>query len=102
MASLYNDFKDEDYAHYMISVDGSGQWDTLVQFWNDHPDWQPSTAWLWNPNLSVFDDYRNLVDFVSGVPQHFIIDRDGYVRYAKLGGVETSKEELTNVILELL
>ena len=70
--------------------------------WNDNPTWQPSTAWLWDPSVASFHTYRNIVGFVSGVPQHYIIDRDGNLRYARIGGIGTNKAILEVVIDELL
>jgi hypothetical protein len=70
--------------------------------WNDHPEWQPSTAWVWDRGILSFQDYRALVGFVSGVPQHYVIDRDGNIRWAFIGGISTNKYYITQVVDELI
>jgi peroxiredoxin len=69
--------------------------------YNTHPEWHPSTSWLWNPSRDVFDAYRGIVGLSTGVGQTYLIDLDGNIRYALQGKIHT-KDTITNVIDELL
>jgi len=100
LADVYDDYTGQDLVFYLIGMDPS--WDTVLTFYNNNPSWK-ATEWLHDPYppSSAYVPILNLIGGTAGVPNHFIIDRDGNVRASKKGGIYT-KTELTTVFNELL
>jgi hypothetical protein len=73
---------------------------TAVAWINSHS--YEFTEWGWDPTGSNFWNYSNAFNGGSNsIPQSYIIDRDGNVRYAKVGSIG-SPGQFTVVIDELI
>ena len=59
-----------------------------------------AARWGWGPS-SAFYSYNVYNGGSNGVPQSFIIDNDGRVRYAKLGAF-TATSQITAIVDELI
>jgi len=63
------------------------------------------TNYFSDPNFSVLSQYSNTFGNGSGgVPQHYLLDKDGYVRKYSVGAIdgEPYATQWTNAIRELL
>jgi len=59
-----------------------------------------AARWGWGPS-SAFFSYNGYNGASNGVPQNFIIDNDGMVRYAKLGAFSATSQ-ITTIVDELI
>ena len=98
---IYDQYSDQEYAHFYIFIDVSGAWSSVLNFYNTHSAYWPATGWLWDPSRIAFDAYRAKVGLSTGIGQIYIVDLDGNIRYAHQSTVG-SASVLTNVIDELL
>ncbi len=61
------------------------------------------TAWVYDgATWSAYTPYKNIFGYSNSVPQTFIVDRDGYVRFGRLGGIGTTESIITDCVNELL
>ena len=94
-------FEDEDFATLMIDLDSNKQ--TAIDWINDHDytwtEWgYDQTSPVYHPIFAAFKVYCG---GSGGIPQTYIIDADGNVRYAKLGMI-SDNSLIINIINELL
>ena len=59
-----------------------------------------AARWGWGPS-SAFYSYNDYNGDSNGVPQSFVIDNDGRVRYTKLGAF-TATSQITTIVDELI
>jgi hypothetical protein len=78
---------------------GFGQKQGLLDYHNAHPEYH-FTDWLWDGYWDAYVPYRDMFGHGNYVPQNFVIDQDGYVRWGKVGSVSYS--EMKAIIDELL
>ncbi len=73
----------------------------MLSFYNSHSAYWAATAWLSDPSGPVFNTYRAKVGLAASIGQIYIIDLDGNIRFARIGGIGTTST-ITNVIDELI
>ena len=58
---------------------------------------------FWDSSGSIRDAYRSLVGYGTGIPQTYLMDRDGYVRYSWYGAaIYDNPTDFLNKVDELL
>ena len=97
---MYHDYQDagEDFYSFVIGLqDPKSSFVTKV---NQNPSWD-CTEWLYDQSWQAYSNYYPMYNLGSVVPAHFIIDRDGYVRYGKTGssGVPGNLQDCINELL---
>ena len=97
---MYDDYQTAGADFYSFII-GFGTKDSLTTYVNQHPEFHCS-EWLWDGYQTAWPHYRDMFGLGNYVPSHFIIDRDGYVRYGVIGGVGSNPAPLQNCINELL
>ncbi len=77
--------------------------DTVMAYYTGYTGWT-ATEWLHDPYppSTAYVPILNLVGGTPGVPNHFVIDRDGNVRWTRKGGVYADKTIITEVVDELI
>ena len=100
LTQIYDDYKlaGEDFEYLSIAF---GNKPDLTDWVNDHPEFH-CTEWLFDPLWESYTPYRIPFGLPAVVPCHFIVDRDGYIRYGKVGGIGSDATILTDCIDELL
>jgi len=80
---MYDDYQAAGADLYFFTL-GFGAKDGLAAYVNGHPEFH-CTEWLWDGYQQAWPTYRDQFGLSNSVPSHFIIDRDGYVRFGKIG-----------------
>jgi len=80
---MYDNYQTAGDDLYFFTV-GFGGKDTLVAYVNAHPEFH-CTEWLYDGYWSAWPTYRDAFGLSNSVPSHFIVDRDGYLRFGKVG-----------------
>lgn len=94
-------FESEDYATLVIDqdVDKQAAIDWIIDHDYTWTEWgYDQTSPLYHP---IFTDFKVYNGGSTGIPQTYVIDADGNVRYAKLGMISDSST-IINIINELL
>ena len=86
----------QDFA--ILAINGDPAKQSGADWVNSHT--YDFTEWGWS-QWNVFDLYNNYLGESLGIPQSFIIDYDGNVRYAKLGAINGTSA-FTTIINELI
>lgn len=97
---MYDNYQTAGEDFYFFTI-GFGNKQLLVDYVNLHPEFH-CTEWLWDGYWNAWNPYRDMWGLGNYVPSHFIIDRDGYVRFGKTGGVGSNPAILEACINELL
>ena len=81
---MYEDYQTagEDFYSFIIGL--SDPKSAFVTKVNQNPSWN-CTEWVYDGAYAAYYAYYPMYNLDSYVPSHFIIDRDGYVRYGKIG-----------------
>lgn len=80
---MYDDYQAAGADFYSFII-GFGTKTGLADYVNSHPEFH-CTEWLYDGTWQAWPTYRDQFGLGNYVPSHFIVDRDGYVRYGVVG-----------------
>jgi len=95
-------FEDQEFATLMIDLDTDKQ--KAIDYIDDHPEFT-WTEWGYDQTSPVyhpiFAEFKVYCGGSGGIPQTYVIDADGNVRYPKLGMI-SDNSVIINIINELI
>ena len=83
LTTMYDNYQ-ADGADFYSFILGFGPKAGLADYVNAHPELH-CTEWLWDGYQLAWPYYRDAFGLTHSVPSHFIIDRDGYIRFGMIG-----------------
>ncbi len=99
LTAVYNKYKSTPGYNQIYLNDGESR-DTVESFIQQHD--YACTYWCLDPGGSYFGKLKPFNGGGSGVPQHFLFDRDNNCRYARIGAYMSGTQELEEAIEQLL
>jgi len=98
LTAMYHKYEAEDYVHIMLNLMESES--LVINFVNNHNF--EATYWLLDPTGVYFSKLNDWNSNSSGIPQHWVFDRDGRCRYSNIGAYTTGTDSVEAIIDELI
>jgi thiol-disulfide isomerase/thioredoxin len=87
----------QDFALILMDLDANKN---TAANWVAGHDYK-AEEWGWDSGSAIFNQYKGYNDGITSIPQTFMIDCDGNVRFAKVGSI-SQLSEYTDIIDELV
>lgn len=87
----------QDFALILLDLDANKN---TARNWIAGHDYE-ADEWGWDSGGSIFNNYKGYNGGTTLIPQTYLIDNDGYVRFAKVGAI-SHPSEYTDIIDELI